>query len=285
MDEKVLLVEDDAAIRDITSRGLQQAGYDVTTESDGRQALMRIRSQPFEAVILDVMLPGLDGIEICRQARHDSQVPIVMLTARTETIDIVSGLEAGADDYLTKPFEIPELLARLRAVLRRTSSEPNSKKIAVADLEIDGAAFKAFKRGGPLTLTTTEFKLLYELARHVGQVMTREMLLELVWDYDYLGDSRVVDMAVKRLREKIEAALDTDSKDDWRKDRAGSFPMATNNRFRRRCRRFGRRHSRWVIRLGQKRSKNELRRALHKRRTSSREFCRDNARGRCNRAG
>ncbi len=204
MDEKVLLVEDDVAIRDITAHGLRQVGYDVMTESDGRRALMRIRSVIFDAVILDVMLPGLDGIEICRQARLESQVPILMLTARTETIDVVSGLEAGADDYLTKPFEMPELLARLRAVLRRTSPESDSKKVVVDDIEIDGAAFKAFKRGAPLTLTTTEFRLLYELARHVDQVMTRELLLELVWDYDYLGDSRVVDMAIKRLREKIE---------------------------------------------------------------------------------
>lgn len=204
VDEKVLLVEDDAGIRDITAHGLRQAGFDVTTESDGRVALTRILGDDFDAVILDVMLPSLDGIEVCRQARVESQVPIVMLTARTETIDVVSGLEAGADDYLTKPFEMPELLARLRAVLRRTSPESDSKTIVVGDIEVDSAAFKAFKRGHPLDLTTTEFKLLNELARHLGQVMTRELLLELVWDYDYFGDSRVVDMAIKRLREKIE---------------------------------------------------------------------------------
>ena len=204
MDEKVLLVEDDAGIRDITAHGLRQVGFDVTTESDGRQALFRIRGEPFDVVVLDVMLPGLNGIEICRQAREESQVPIVMLTARTETIDVVSGLEAGADDYLTKPFEMPELLARLRAVLRRMSPERTSKALVVNDLQIDASAFKAYKGDVLLDLTTTEFKLLYELAHHAGQVMTREMLLELVWDYDYLGDSRVVDMAVKRLREKIE---------------------------------------------------------------------------------
>jgi two-component system, OmpR family, response regulator MtrA len=204
MDERILLVEDDAAIRDITAQGLRQAGYKIETEADGRQALVRLRSGGFDAVILDVMLPSLNGIELCRELRRHSDLPVLMLTAKTETLDIVTGLEAGADDYLTKPFEIPELLARLRAALRRVGSDFEQTELLLGDLTIDPPAFKAFKRGEPIALTATEFRLLYELARHAGQVMTRDVLLQRVWDYGYLGDSRLVDMAIKRVRQKIE---------------------------------------------------------------------------------
>jgi two-component system response regulator MtrA len=150
------------------------------------------------------MLPSLGGVEVCRFIRAESTVPVVMLTAKSDTHDVVLGLEVGADDYMTKPFEMPELIARLRAVLRRTHTPQDEGKIIVGELEIDGEAFTATKGGNPLDLTTTEFRLLLELARSRGKVKSRESLLESVWDYDYLGDSRIVDMAVKRLRDKIE---------------------------------------------------------------------------------
>ena len=158
----------------------------------------------FDVVVLDIMLPSLNGLEICRRIRAVSPVPIVMLTARTDTTDAIAGLEAGADDYITKPFEIDELLARLRAVLRRTERLSNTDHVDVGDLRIDQAAFKAFRNGKEINLTTIEFKLLNEMARNAGRVMSRDVLVEKVWGYDYLGDSRIVDMAVKRLRSKVE---------------------------------------------------------------------------------
>jgi two-component system, OmpR family, response regulator MtrA len=204
MDERVLLMEDDLGIREIVAHGLTQAGFEVTPEGDGREALSRFNQGSFQMVIIDVMLPSLDGFEVCRQIRTDSQVPIVMLTAKTDTVDVVLGLEAGADDYITKPFEMPELIARVRAALRRTSQQVGHRKIEVADVLIDPASFKSWKRGMPLMLTPMEFRLLLELAKHPGQVLTREMLLDAVWGYEYAGDVRLVNMAIKRLREKVE---------------------------------------------------------------------------------
>src|SRR5262249_12282092 len=153
--------------------------------------------------VLDVMLPSLDGFEVCREIRRDSRVPIVMLTARTDTIDVVVGLESGADDYVTKPFEMAELVARGRAVLRRGSAAPKEPVVTIGGVEIDPGAFVARRDGRDLGLTATEFRLLLELARRPGQVFTREVLLDRVWNYDYLGDSRMVDVAVQRLRGKI----------------------------------------------------------------------------------
>jgi two-component system response regulator MtrA len=204
VDEHVLFVEDDQAIRDITARGLENAGFKVMPEGDGRLALMRFRDRPFDIVVLDLMLPSLGGLEVCRQIRQMSQVPLIMLTARGETSDVVIGLEAGADDYVTKPFEIEELVARIRAVLRRGDPQAHTGKLQIGDLEIDEPAFKAYKRGEELILSSTEFKLLAALAKNRGRVLTREILLNTVWDHDYLGDSRLVDMAIKRLRKKIE---------------------------------------------------------------------------------
>jgi two-component system, OmpR family, response regulator MtrA len=204
MDERVLLVEDDPSIREITTLALQQAGFRVTACADGREGLMRARQDPFDVLLLDVMLPSLDGFEITRDVRRDSRVPIVMLTARTDTTDIVVGLELGADDYVTKPFEMPELVARLRAVLRRSHAEPEDPVLTVAGLRIDPAGFTVSKNDATVDLTATEFRLLLEMARRPGQVFTREMLLQQVWNYDYLGDSRLVDVAVQRLRAKIE---------------------------------------------------------------------------------
>ena len=205
MEEHVLLVEDDASIREVAQLGLEQAGFRVTASGDGREGLVQFRQGVFELVVIDVMLPSLDGFEVCREIRRESQAPIVMLTARSELHDVVVGLELGADDYVTKPFELPELVARVKAVLRRAAPTGDGGTINVAGLEIDPDGFTARKRGEELQLTATEFRLLLELARRPKQVFTRELLLELVWNYDYLGDSRLVDAAVQRLRAKIEA--------------------------------------------------------------------------------
>jgi two-component system, OmpR family, response regulator MtrA len=204
VDEHVLLVEDDPSIREVATLGLQQAGLRVTAVGDGREGLARFREGGVDLVLLDVMLPSLDGLEVCREIRRESNAPIVMLTARSELHDIVVGLELGADDYITKPFELPELVARVKAVLRRASPPDGDGTISIGGLEIDPGGFTVRKRGEELSLTATEFRLLQELARRPKQVFTRELLLELVWNYDYLGDSRLVDAAIQRLRAKVE---------------------------------------------------------------------------------
>jgi two-component system response regulator MtrA len=205
MDERLLLVEDDASIREVAKLGLTQAGFHVTTAPDGREGLLHFRQAPFDLVILDVMLPVLDGYEVCRQIRAESRVPIIMLSAKSDTVDVVVGLELGADDYVTKPFEMAELVARARAAVRRATAVGDEEPVLVrGDLEIDPGAFVARRRGEELSLSATEFRLLLELARRPGQVFTRELLLQRVWNYDYLGDSRLVDVAVQRLRAKVE---------------------------------------------------------------------------------
>ncbi|HET7555285.1 MAG TPA: response regulator transcription factor [Gaiellaceae bacterium] len=205
MDEHVLLVEDDASIREVATLGLEQAGLRVTAIGDGREGLARFREGGVDLVLLDVMLPSLDGFEVCREIRRESGTPIVMLTARSELHDVVVGLELGADDYVTKPFELPELVARIKAVLRRAGAGADGgATINAGGLEIDPAGFRVTKAGEELSLTATEFRLLHELARRPKQVFTRDLLLELVWNYDYLGDSRLVDAAVQRLRAKVE---------------------------------------------------------------------------------
>ncbi len=203
MDEHVLVVEDDRTVRETASLFLERAGLRVSAVEDGMEAVRTVHREHFDLVLLDIMLPSLDGFEVCRAIRRDSQVPIVMLTARTDTADIVAGLELGADDYVTKPFKGPELVARVRAALRRRTSDREPSRLSVADLEIDTAAFRLEQAGRPVELTATEFRLLVELAAAAGTVLTREVLLERVWGYDYLGDSRLVDMAVKRLRNKL----------------------------------------------------------------------------------
>jgi two-component system response regulator MtrA len=204
MDGHLLLVEDDPSIREVTALALERAGFRVTTSADGRDGLHRAQQGMFDLVVLDVMLPGLDGLEVCRELRRTSRVPVLLLTARTDTIDVVVGLETGADDYVRKPFEVPELVARVRALVRRGAAAPEESRIAVGDLEIDPVRVTVRRAGQDLTLTATEFRLLLELARRPGQVFTRQILLDRVWSYDYLGDSRLVDVAVQRLRAKIE---------------------------------------------------------------------------------
>jgi two-component system, OmpR family, response regulator MtrA len=228
VDERLLLVEDDTSIREIVSIGLKAAGFRVVTAMDGRQGLASARSGDFDAVILDVMLPYLDGFEVCREVRKFSRVPIVMLTARTDLIDVVVGLESGADDYVKKPFELPELIARLRAVLRRAAAPADDMMIAAGRLQIDPAGFAVRRDGVELSLTATEFRLLVELARRPGQVFTRELLLQRVWDYEYLGESHLVDVAIQRLRAKVEddpshpTLIKTVRGAGYRLDRAGT---------------------------------------------------------------
>jgi two-component system response regulator MtrA len=204
VDADVLFVEDDRSIREVTTLALEQAGFRVTACGDDREGLDLFARGRFDLVLLDVMLPGVDGLEMCREIRRAHRTPIIMLTARTSTVDVVVGLELGADDYVSKPFQPPELVARVRAVLRRGQATPAQSVIRVGEIEIDEAAFRATRGGRELSLTATEFRLLCALAHRPGQVFTREMLLELVWGYEFLGDSRLVNVAIQRLRAKVE---------------------------------------------------------------------------------
>lgn len=202
---RILLVDDDARLREIVGMALEGEGYGVRAAASAEEAVAILDQDDPDLLILDVMLPGRDGFELCREIRTKSPVPILMLTAKTDTVDVVVGLESGADDYVTKPFVTKELVARIRALLRRARGvEQSPRKIAVDDLEIEPDAATVTKDGRPLHLTKTEFKLLLTLAARPNQVFTREVLLQQVWDYDYFGDSRLVDVHIRRLRAKIE---------------------------------------------------------------------------------
>ncbi len=204
---RILLVEDDPTIREMTQLALQRDGFVVDTAGDGATGLSAFRSHAPDLVLLDVMLPGVDGVSVCRTIREGSVVPIVMLTARTDPIDVVLGLEAGADDYVTKPFEPSILAARLRAVLRRVARHDASPVLRVRQLVIDRAGMEVHVAGEPVSLTPTEYRLLLELAEHSGVVCSRERLLQEVWGYVWAGDTRLVDMHVRRLRAKIGADM------------------------------------------------------------------------------
>ena len=200
---RILLVEDDLTIRQMTQLALERDGFAVSTAHDGASGLAAFRAEPPDLVILDVMLPGVDGVSVCRTIREKSVVPIVMLTARTDPVDVVLGLEAGADDYVTKPFEPSILAARLRAVLRRVARHDASPVLRVGEVEIDRQGMEVRVGTEVVSLTPTEYRLLLELAEHSGAVLSRERLLEEVWGYVWAGDTRLVDMHVRRLRAKI----------------------------------------------------------------------------------
>jgi DNA-binding response OmpR family regulator len=202
----ILAVEDDERIRTAVRLALEDEGWDVEEAESGERALEVFGGGPFDVVLIDLMLPGIDGFELCRSLRRNSDIPIVMVTARTDTHDVVAGLEAGADDYLTKPFEPKELSARIRALLRRVRpSSPGHTHLRFGDLEVIPDEGVVRKDGTEVHLTKTEFRLLVELASSPGRVHSREHLLEKVWGYDYFGDGRLVDVHVRRLRTKVEA--------------------------------------------------------------------------------
>lgn len=206
---KILVVDDEKPIADILKFNLEKEGYDVTCAHDGNDAVELAEEIKPDLILLDIMLPGKDGNEVCREVRKTQSMPIIMLTAKDSEIDKVIGLELGADDYVTKPFSNRELLARVKANLRRhqhveEDDVPTRKDIPIGNLTIHPDAYSVSRDGVHIDLTHREFELFHYLARHIGQVMTREHLLETVWGYDYFGDVRTVDVTVRRLREKIE---------------------------------------------------------------------------------
>ena len=202
----LLLVDDEPRIRRVLRLALEDEGYQVAEAANGYDALAALRREPPDVVLLDLMLPDRDGFTVCREIRRSSDVPVIMVTARTDSHDVVAGLEAGADDYVTKPLVAKELTARIRALLRRV--EPSNSRqaalVEVGDLRIDIPGAEVTRDGAVLPLTRTEFKLLAELAGAEGKVLSREQLLSKVWGYGYFGDSRIVDVHIRRLRLKIE---------------------------------------------------------------------------------
>ncbi|EID5966524.1 response regulator transcription factor [Listeria monocytogenes] len=224
-EKKILVVDDEKPIADIVKFNLNKEGFDVYCAYDGDEALELVEEVQPDLILLDIMLPGRDGIEVCREVRKKYDMPIIMVTAKDSEIDKVIGLELGADDYVTKPFSNRELIARVKANLRRHSQvssnaaeEEENSELEIGSLIIHPDAYVASKRGETIELTHREFELLHYLAKHMGQIMTREHLLQTVWGYDYFGDVRTVDVTVRRLREKIE---DNPSHPAWLVTRRG----------------------------------------------------------------
>ncbi|MDP4084650.1 MAG: response regulator YycF [Bacillota bacterium] len=225
MEKKILVVDDEKPIADILRFNLKKEGFDVHCAYDGNEALTMVEEIQPDIILLDIMLPLRDGMEVCREVRKKYDMPIIMLTAKDSEIDKVLGLELGADDYVTKPFSTRELIARVKANLRRhqllsaqANLEEDTNEIEIGSLIIHPDAYVVSKRGETIELTHREFELLHYLAKHIGQVMTREHLLQTVWGYDYYGDVRTVDVTVRRLREKIE---DSPSHPTWIVTRRG----------------------------------------------------------------
>ncbi|WP_270180569.1 response regulator YycF [Alkalihalobacillus sp. CinArs1] len=217
MDKKILVVDDEKPIADILQFNLEKEGFNVVCAYDGDEAIAKVEEENPDMILLDIMLPQRDGMEVCREVRKKYEMPIIMLTAKDSEIDKVLGLELGADDYVTKPFSTRELIARVKANLRRRQQEPEKESstnsvINVGALTIHPDAYLVTKREESIELTHREFELLHYLSKHIGQVMTREHLLQTVWGYDYFGDVRTVDVTVRRLREKVE---DNPSHPSW----------------------------------------------------------------------
>jgi two-component system alkaline phosphatase synthesis response regulator PhoP len=209
MSPTILVVDDEPSVRNLLVYNLSKAQYRVLTAANGREALELARRSDPDLILLDLMLPEVDGLDVCRELRRTSRVPVIMITALGEEVDRVVGLELGADDYVCKPFSIRELLARVKAVLRRSQPEegqPAAILSAPGGLRLEPERREAFAGGAPLSLTRLEFDLLYTLLQNANRVLTRERLLEMVWGYDFAGDTRSVDSAIKRLRAALRAA-------------------------------------------------------------------------------
>ncbi|OPJ59098.1 response regulator transcription factor [Clostridium oryzae] len=206
-EEKILVVDDEEHIVELIKFNLQNNGYNVLTASNGIDALKIAKSQVPQLVLLDLMLPGMDGYDVCKEIRKDmniSNTPIIMITARSEELDKILGLELGADDYVTKPFSVRELVARVKAVLRRTATQQFENSFKFANVSIDFQKHEVSKDGQKVELTLKEFELLEMLIKNKGRVMTRDFLLDKIWGYDYIGETRTVDVHIRHLRQKIE---------------------------------------------------------------------------------
>jgi DNA-binding response OmpR family regulator len=204
MNDRVLLVEDDERIRQVLVLALGDEGFDIVDVVSGEDALRELEATSFDVVLLDLTLPGVDGLEVCRTLRSRGDLPIIIVTARTDTTDVISGLEAGADDYVTKPLVASELAARIRALLRRRGGGRLDNLLHAGDLEIRVDEGVVHRDGVQVHLTRTEFQVLVELASAAGRIVTREQLLQRVWGYDYFGDTRLLDVHIRRLRRKVE---------------------------------------------------------------------------------
>lgn len=206
MNERILVVEDDRRIRDMVRRGLIFEGYTVNVAENGEEALRLARESMPDAVILDLMLPGIDGLEVCRRMRQVSNVPIMMLTARDAVADRVTGLDAGADDYMVKPFAFDELLARMRALFRRNRQEAQTDVLRFADITLNLRTRQCYRGNTEIQLTAREFDLLELFMRHPNQVLTREVIYEHIWNYDFGGESNIIEVYIRYLRSKLEVA-------------------------------------------------------------------------------